>query len=60
MVTKPLLMGLISAVIFGGAIAGLKVFVFVRTGDFSRMDLMEMVIWTAIAFIWPYFIQARK
>lgn len=60
MVTKPLVMAVISVVVFGLVIIGLKVFIFVRTGEFTRMDLIEIVTWLVIAFIWPFFFQKRK
>ena len=60
MVTKPLLMGLISAVVFGGILVGFKVFIYAKTGQFSRMDMIEIIVWIAVAFIWPFFFRMRK
>jgi hypothetical protein len=53
MVEKPLTVGIISALVFGGIILGLKGFVFLRTGEFTRMDFVEVIVWFVFVLVWP-------
>ena len=63
MATKPLVLAIISVIVFGGIFVALKVFIYMRTGEFSQMDLIAIIAWVVIAFVWPYlafFFQKRK
>jgi hypothetical protein len=61
--TKPLAMALIFAVVFGVFFIGLKLFVFWKTGEFSRIDIIEVITLIGAIFVGAFlqfFFQNRK
>lgn len=61
--TNPLTMAAISAAVVGTIIAALRFLIYLKSGEFSRMDAIEMLALTSAVFVGSFLMfrtQSRK